>query len=42
MPIPLSAGLRFFTVLRLTLNPDIIFEIGSNICVFLFVNSLHG
>jgi hypothetical protein len=28
--IPLSAGLRFFTVSRLALNPNLIFEIGSN------------
>jgi hypothetical protein len=28
--IPLSAGLRFFTVSRLALNPDLIFEIGSS------------
>jgi len=27
--IPLSAGLRFFTVSRLALNPNLIFEIGS-------------
>ena len=34
--IPLSAGLRFFTVPRLALNPDLIFEIGSSF------ESLHG
>jgi hypothetical protein len=28
--IPLSAGLRFFTFSRLALNPNLIFEIGSN------------
>jgi hypothetical protein len=28
--IPLSAGLRFLTVSRLALNPNLIFEIGSN------------
>jgi len=27
--IPLSAGLRFFTVLRLAMNPNLIFEIGQ-------------
>jgi len=28
--IPLSAGLRFFTVPRHALNPNLVFEIGSN------------
>ena len=30
MLIPPSAGLRFFTISRLALNPNLIFEIGSN------------
>jgi hypothetical protein len=42
--IPLSAGLRFFTVPRLALNPNLIFEIGSILKLYKFmpINSEPG
>ena len=36
--IPLSAGLRFFTVSRLALSPNLIFEIGSSKRILWSVN----